>query len=164
MPPHHRILGHLPLLKTVKEKLPPDSHGHYLPSAIRREIPDLGPMFYIDPWPFADPMLIVASPSGAYQITQEHSLPKHPALRTFIHPITGSNDMLTMEGDLWKTWRGVFNPGFSVGHLMKLVPDIMKDVSTFCDILREHVNNDDLFLLDEVTIKMTMDVIGRATL
>ena len=33
----------------------------------------------------------------------------------------------------------LFNPGFSGGHLTSLMPDFVKEVSIFCDILREHV-------------------------
>lgn len=90
--------------------------------------------------------------------------PNPVPLREFLRPVSGPYDLVTMEGELWKTWRGIFNPGFSAGHLMTLVPGIIKDISTFCEILREHASDDDVFLLDEVTVKMTMDVIGRITL
>ena len=164
MPPYSPLFGHLPIMKRVTDKLPPDVHGHYLPAALQREIPSLGPIFYVDAYPFGTPVLVVSSPHGAYQITQEHSLPKFAGLRSFLYPLTGGDDLVSMEGETWKHWRSIFNPGFSAGHLMTLVPGIMKDVLTFCAILREHAEKKDLFQLDYITIKLTMDVIGRVTL
>ncbi|KAI9794418.1 MAG: hypothetical protein M1816_005488 [Peltula sp. TS41687] len=145
-------------------KLPDDVHPHYLPDQLRRVMPDLGPVFYIDNWPFGPQMLVVASPDAAYQITQEHSLPKYPAMRTFLRPLTGEYDLVTMEGQLWKTWRTIYNPGFSAGHLMTLVPDIVKETTIFCDILREHARNQDIFPLKEATDNLTMDVISRVVM
>ena len=164
MPPYNSVLGHLPILKSVTDNLPPNVHGHYLPAALRQEILSLGPIFYVDGYPFSTPVLVVSSPHGAYQITQEHSLPKYAGLRSFLYPLTGGNDLVTMEKDVWKHWRGIFNPGFSAGHLMTLVPGIMKDVLTFREILREHAERNELFQLDLITLKLTVDVIGRVTL
>ena len=132
-------------------KLPPDVHKHCLPAAIRREVPGLGPVFYVDGWPFGASVLVASSPSAAYQITQGHSLPKHPHLRGFLRPLTGEHDLVLMEGSLWKTWRANFNPGFSASHLMTLVPGIMTDVLVFRDILKHHAKKNDLFLLDKIT-------------
>ncbi|SLM34293.1 cytochrome p450 [Lasallia pustulata] len=145
-------------------KLPLDCHPHYLPGQVMRAMPELGPIFYFDAWPMADPMLFVASAAGAYQITQEYSLPKFRVMRDFIDPLAGEYNLVTMEGDMWKRWRSIFNPGFSSSHLMTLIPDILEDTLTFCGILRQHVQKDDMFSLEELTISLTVDVIGRVTL
>lgn len=81
MPPHHPLFGHMLLAKDLLSKVPQDAHPFYLPGLIRRAVPDVGPVFYLDMWPFALPILVVSSPSTAYQITQKHSLPKSGELR-----------------------------------------------------------------------------------
>ena len=145
-------------------KLPNDVHGHVLPNQIELSMPGLGPVFYIDTWPFGPPILAVAAPDPAYQITQLHSLPKFHALREFLRPITGGNDLVTMEGKQWKSWRNIFSPGFSHSHLMTLVPEIMKDILVFCDVLRDLAKKRDIILMDPLTTKLSLDIIGRVAL
>lgn len=109
-------------------------------------------------------MLIVASPSAAFQVTQEHSLPKFPAMREFMRPIAGDFDLVSMDGPMWKTWRGIFNPGFSSAHLTSLVPEIIKEATGFCDILREKTARQEIFPLKKLTDNLTMDIIGKVVL
>ncbi|KAL8771450.1 MAG: hypothetical protein Q9209_003118 [Squamulea sp. 1 TL-2023] len=106
-------------------------------------------------------MLVVASTKGLYQITQEHSLPKHPNLRYFLHPIAQGLDLVTMEGDLWKTWRGIFNPGFSATYLMSLTSGIVEEVDQFCQSLQNLAQTRALFQMKNLTDNLTMDVIGK---
>lgn len=114
------------LLMTYLEPIPPwnpislldqDAHPNYLPDMTQREMSNLGPVYYLDTWPFGPQMLIVSSTRGLHQITQEHFLPKYPALKYFLRPIAESLDLVIIEGDLWKIWRGVFNPGFSANYI-----------------------------------------------
>ena len=164
MPPHHPVFGHLLVAKDVMSKLPSNAHPQYLPGQVRRKYSDVGPVFYLDMWPFSLPILVVASPSAAYQLTQEHSQPKAEGLRNYMRPLTENNDLVTMEGQMWKDWRNVYNPGFSASHLITLVPEILHEISTFSEILREMVRKGDMFSLEDVTVNMTMDIIGRVGL
>ena len=136
MPPYHPILGHLILSRSILSQLPSHVHGHYLPGLIKRKYPDLPPTFYLDSWLFTTPMLVVTSPTGAYQDCQDRSLPKFEALGSFMTPLTGGDDPVTIEGKQWQICRATFDPGFSASHLMTLVPGIVIDTSTFCHILR----------------------------
>ncbi len=61
---------------------------------------------------------VASSPPIAHQVTQEHSLPKYPALRQFLRPLAVDYDLMLMEGPIWKRWRGIFNPGFITTHLV----------------------------------------------
>lgn len=164
MPPHHPVFGHLKLVAGIMSRLPKDVHGHVLPHQIGLLMPELGPIFYIDTWPFGPPILAVAAPDPAYQITQSHSLPKFHALREYMRPMTGGNDLTTMEGKEWKTWRNIFNPGFSSGHLNTLVPEIMEDISAFCEILRDLAKKPDIVLMDPLTSNLSLDIICRVAL
>jgi len=164
MPPHHPIFGHLLLANDLLSKLPRDAHPSYLPGLIRRAIPDVGQVFYLDMWPFSRPILVVSSPSVAQQFTQERSLRKSPEVHTWLKPLANNQDLVSLEGQGWKQWRNVYNPGFSASHLIHLVPQIAAEVSTFCDILNERVQSGAILPLEEATVNLTMDTIGRIVL
>jgi len=164
MPPWNPIFGHLLFLRKIMSKLPSDAHPHYLPDQIRRALPDLGPIYYIDAWPFMTPTLVVASPATLSQITQEHVLPKFPAIRDFLGPLTSGVDLVSMDGQQWKTWRSVFNPGFSASNLMTLVPGIVEDAEVFCGVLKKRAARGKVFEMKTMTDNLAMDVIGRVVL
>lgn len=114
MPPHSIVLGHLGLVASITKSLPRDAHGHYLAEQILQRYPALGPSFYLDLWPFSDPMLIVTDPDMIAQFWQpERLLPKHPGVKRFVYPITGGYNLNCLAGEQWKLWRKLFNPGFS---------------------------------------------------
>jgi len=138
MPPYSIFLGHLPVVQKIISSLPSDAHPHYLPDELRRTYPELGPNFYLDLTPFAPSMLVLTSPDVIHQVTQVHPLEKFPSMKTFLMPLTGGLDIVTMKGQMWKLWRGIFNPGFSAGHLMTLVPSIVLKTETFRSILEAH--------------------------
>lgn len=164
MPPYNPIFGHLAFAYKLTSRLPKDAHPNYLPDMIRRELPDLGPVYYLDTWPFGPQMLIVASPSSLYQVTQEHSLPKYHAMKTFLQPITEGLDIVTMEGQAWKIWRSIFNPGFSASHLMTLTSCIVEETRKFCDLLQGYLQSDQVFRMKDLTDYLALDVIGRVVL
>lgn len=164
MPPHHPLFGHLKLVAGIMSQFPSDVHNQILPNQLRRRFPEMGTMFYLDTWPFGDQLFVVVAPDAANQFTQSHSLPKFHALAGFLHPLTGGNDLVSMEGSQWKTWRNIFNPGFKGSHLLTLIPEIMKDVSLFCDILRKAAEKSDIVLMDPIATRLTLDVIGRVAL
>ena len=127
-------------------------------------MPEIGPVFYLDMWPFSLPFLVVTSPFAAHQFTQEHSLPKSDGLRRVLRPLAQNQDLVSLEGPAWKKWRNVFNPGFSASHMILLAPQIANEVSTFCQVMRERAKAGNMFLLKEATVNLTMDVIGRVIL
>ena len=164
MPPLHPVFGHLLVLSKIMSRLPKDAHPHYLPDQIRRAYPELGPIFYIDAWPFLTLTLVVASPNTLYQITQERTLPKFPAISDFLYPLTGEKDIVSMDGREWKTWREIFNPGFSAGHLMTLVPAMVKQTAIFCRILSNLSDKGKTFRMKKLTDGLTIDIIGKIVL
>lgn len=115
-------------------------------------------------WPANRPLLVVSSPSVAYQFSQERPLRKSPELRRWLRPLADNKDLVSLEGPTWKKWRNVYNPGFSASHLISLVPLIAEQVSVFCNILRERTKVDAIFPLEEATMNLTMDTIGRIVL
>ena len=164
MPPWNPVLGHLYFCYKITSQLPQDAHPGYLPDMVRRRLPNLGPIYYLDLWPFGPQMLIVSSVEGLYQITQEHSLPKFPALRYFLYPIAQGMDLVTMEGELWKFWRGIFNPGFSARYLTTLTSSILEETDKMYAILQEHSRKKTRFSMKDLTDNLTMDIIGRVVM
>jgi hypothetical protein len=47
--------------------------------------------------------------------------------------------------------------------MLNLVPTIVESVEVFCEQLRKHVNKD-VFKLDDMLTRLTMDIITKTTL
>lgn len=164
MPPYNLSFGHLLFRNKIMSGVPRDTHLQYLPDQIRRAIPELGPNYCIDTWPFGPVILVISSPLTMPQITKEHFLPKHPGLRSFLHPLTDGLDIVTMEGQQWKHWRNIYNPDFSANHLIALVPDIVHETAAFYQILQEHADTGDIFPMKDHTDNLAVDVMGKVVL
>ena len=145
-------------------KLPSDINGHVIPRQILLRFPNLASVFYLDTWPFGPPMMVITSAYCANQVTVAHSLPKFAAMRDFMKPMTGDMDLLTLEGDEWKAWKNIFQPGFNSGVLMTMIPKMTEEVVTFCQILREHAASGNVFSMDPLTVNLSLDIIGRLLL
>jgi len=165
MPPHNIVLGHLGLAASIQKSLPSDAHGHYLADQIRQRYPDLGSTFYLDLWPFSDPMLVVTDPDVIAQFSApDRLLPKHPGVKTFMYPITGGYDLNCLDGETWKFWRKLFNPGFSAAHMQSLVPTVVEEVAIFRKDLLQRAEEGELFSFEDHALKLAIDVIGRVAL
>ncbi|KAF7900825.1 hypothetical protein EAF00_003046 [Botryotinia globosa] len=137
MPPHHWLLGHIPLSASIIGSLPPYAHGVYVGDQIRQRYPHLDSALYLDNWPLAAPILVVLKPDMMYQLIQANQIPKDKSIRAFLKPLTGESDLVTLEGDTWKYWRAIFNPGFSAGY----------------------VSNGKMMFLEDASLNPTIDII-----
>ncbi|EME82297.1 uncharacterized protein MYCFIDRAFT_138822, partial [Pseudocercospora fijiensis CIRAD86] len=162
-PPHSWILGNLKVMAEVAMALPRRVHPHVFPALVRRKH-RLASFFYVDVWPMSDPFIAVMDPDICQQFSVEHQPLKHPSLRTFLEPLCGKDDMLSIDGAKWKKWRSMFNPGFSTQHLTTLVPGIVDDCLTYCDILSERAKTKQIFRLEEASTRLTIDIIGKVVL
>ena len=109
-------------------------------------------------------MLAVGSLDGLRQITQDHSLPKHHAMKTFLEPIADGQDLVTMEGSEWKRWRAIFNPGFSMSNLLTMASGIVDETSTFCRSLDSLSHSQEVITMKSLTDFLTLDIIGNIVL
>lgn len=132
---------------------------HYL-----RKKYDLPPIFYIDTWPFGPSICAVTDPEVANQMTVKPFLPKGQEVADTIWPLAGVRNLVCMNGPEHKRWRAIFNPGFSDVHLMSLVGGIVDDALAFTDVLAQHAEGQDMFMLEQAATKVTIDVIGRVVL
>jgi cytochrome P450 len=161
MPPHHWLLGHIPFSVSIIRSMPPFAHGLYVGDQIRQRYSHLDSAFYLDAWPFATPILVVLKPDMMFQLTQANQIPKDKGLRRFLEPLTGKEDLVTLEGAAWKRWRAIFNPGFSATHITSLIPGMIEEVEVFKSILNKHAKTGDILYLEEATLNLTIDIIGR---
>ena len=163
MPPHSSLLGHLSAVGKIASKHPPGATFQYAPYELRDVLPHRG-TFYLDIWPFSAPLLVLASPNSLRQATQEHSLPKYPNMQKFTKPIAGEQNLLTMEGQAWKTWRTLLNPSFNPSNISELLPAMIDDVSVFKNLLKARADQRDIFRLKALTDNLVMDINGRLVL
>jgi cytochrome P450 len=166
MLPHSFLFGHLIHVGKVMSKVPPLVAGQSVPLLLHREYPEIfdSGVAYLDLWPVASPMLAVFHPDVMAQFTQETSRPKHALLQTELGPFTQCKDLVCSEGQTWKTWRSIFNPGFSAKNLQSFVPEMLEEILVFKDWLSELAKSGRIAALEEQTSKTTTDVIGRAVL
>ena len=162
-PPHSFLLGSLPIMSETFSKFPARVHPHTVIPLLRKKY-NLPPIFYVDTWPFGDPLCVVLDPDVASQVTVQPNMPKHRALEEIVLPLTGRNSLLTIEGKHHKQWRNVFNPGFSNNHLMTLIDGVVEDSLVFLDILGKYADSGEMFSMEEAAMRFTVDVIGRVVL
>lgn len=164
MPPWNPILGHLTILPRLLMQLPKGAQQSTMFSRLSKEFPDSDNLFYIDLWPFSNPMIIVSTPNLSYQVCQERDLPRPASLRPFFEPITGGLGLFVMNGEEHRSSRALFNPGFGSNVILEHMTHIVEMGQVYVGKLREHAQNENMFSLDDMTCSYMMDVIGKVTL
>ena len=164
MPPWNPVLGHLMTLPRLLNQLPKGAQQSYCFGILSHEFPESDNLFYIDLWPFSHPILLVSTPNLAYQVCQEHDLPKPDSLLPFFEPITGGLGLFMMNGEEHKNSRALFAPGFSSNAISDNTTNIVEQAEIFVGILRQHARKKDMFSLDDAACWYMMDVIGIVTL
>ncbi|PYH90485.1 cytochrome P450 [Aspergillus ellipticus CBS 707.79] len=157
------LTGHMFVLSEYVNRLPPDANVALATHEIASEFTDTE-IFLLDVWPVSPAQYVVFYPEAASQATTKYNLPKTVIQPRFMQPITGGPSMISMGQTEWKAWRSIFNPGFSAGSMQDLLPEVISSVQVFCDKLREKAKAGHLFCLDDLTTRLTMDVILKVTL
>ena len=161
MPTYHPVFGHFIALKECIQALPPNSVMHVVMQLMAKQFPD--GVFYIDLWPFTSTLMVVGDPFMASQV-ETAFLDKPAAMCSTLEVINGGPSLMTMHGPTWKKWRGLFNQGFAPGYIIGLAPAMAEEVAVFCGLLGQRARQDQVFQLEEYTLRLTFDIIGRATL
>ncbi|KAI0133682.1 AflN/verA/monooxygenase [Xylariales sp. AK1849] len=164
MPEFGFLAGHLLTVKNNLELLPANAVVQYAFWQMSKRFPS--GIFYVNLWPFSGTLLVIATPSGASQATAL-DLSVCPEVVGPIETITGGPSLLSMSiGPEWKRWRRAFSPGFSPGYMMGLAPAIVDEVAVFRKILLGRCSSvtSDIFQLEDLTLKMTFDIIASVTL
>lgn len=112
-------------------------------------------------------LFAVVSPKIGMEITQQNprlTSERPKQLRQFLKPITGGSTLFDMEEKEWKPWRGIFNKAFHSDRVMSLVPGIVQEVLVYAQTLRGLAETGELCFLDPITLRFTIDVIGKTIL
>lgn len=129
----------------------------------REEFPGTGG-FYIDLWPMSGLLYVVFSPQIGVQITQTNAAlhsERPKLLERFFKPITGGPNIFDLPEKEWKPWRLAFNKGFQNNTIMSLVPGMLDQIKVYAEILRGFAEKGEMFCLDPVTLRFTIDMIGK---
>ncbi|KAI0886539.1 cytochrome P450 4V3 [Annulohypoxylon maeteangense] len=172
--PHSLLFGHLPVFLEFRDANPPDINIYWfhtwLIANAEKYFPGHDkppPVVYLDLWPMTGSMAAVFDPIAASQFTQVKSLPKDQIMTDFMMPLTGNMDIVSSDGQLWKTWRARFNPGFSARNLTALLPEIIEESLVFVNGLKDLAGKDEnwgpVFQFEDKTTNLTLDVIVRAS-
>lgn len=164
MPKWNWFLGHLLVLGEYIEKLPPDANVQMAMQQLALTEFAHTEVFLMDTWPMYPAFWVVFDPQAAYQVSNKFNLPKLPLHLKFMMPVVGGPSMHGMNHAEWKYWRSIFNPGFSGGSMMDLVPAVVDSVQVFCDILKQKAGSKEPVQLSKLTNRLTMEVILKVTL
>lgn len=121
-------------------------------------------LLYFDTWPFGEATVAVFDPDLMAQFTQEKSYLKAPMVKAELEPFTGAKDLSTLEGQEWKTWRSIFNPGFSAKNLTALLPAFLEEIQVLKQRLVKAAESGKVIKMEETIQRATVDVICRAAL
>ncbi|ORY08781.1 cytochrome P450 [Clohesyomyces aquaticus] len=150
MPRYNAVFGHMLVLRQQMNDLPADCTTNHFFLKTTEEFPN--GLFYFDLWPFTKPLLVVNSPTAANQLAHA-GLDKPEEINLAMHNLTDGPNLFIMEEQPWKVWRPLFTPGFT----------IVLEVNVFCDLLRGQARHGTMFQLENLTIRLTIDVIGAVS-
>ncbi|KAI0479535.1 putative cytochrome P450 [Xylariaceae sp. FL0804] len=156
------VTGHLLVLQKYLDKMPPDAAVAFAMRELCREYADTE-VFLMDVWPVYPALFTLFGPGPIHQICNKYNLPKTATAALTMRPVTGGPSLISMNGDEWKFWRSLFNPGFSTGAMFNNVPHVVDSVLVFREQLIEKVGRG-MFSLDELTTRLTTEVILKVTL
>lgn len=165
--PHHNFfLGHLLYLKSRIDALPPKAHYQYALGDIGREFFTKDGCFYIDTWPITGLILLNFSPHVALQVLHAGtiSMERPSLLPRFFKPIAGGPNLFDLGEKEWRPWRAIFIKGFNTEQISSLVPGMVEQTLVYCKTLEQLASDGLSFSLDAVTLRFTMDLIGKTIL
>jgi cytochrome P450 len=147
-------------------KWPADVSTSLIPYLISLEYPEYSKhgYFYLDMWPIVNSMIVVSNPDMMVSFTQDVSLPKHRQMPFEFGPFSHGLDLVTSNGPVWKTWRAIFNPAFSLKNIQTYVPIMLQEFNIFRSKLATTASNGNVVNMDKVTMALTVDIIGHAVL
>ncbi|CAI6320752.1 unnamed protein product [Periconia digitata] len=149
-------------MKQHLDSMPPDASALLVVKKLCEEHSETE-AFVLDLWPADRATLVVFGAESSMEVSNKFNLPKPKKQVHMFRPLTGGESVLTMNGDEWKKWRALFNPGFSASHMARLIPTVIQSAETFCDILRQKAGKG-VFRLDSLTTRLTMEIITKVTL
>jgi cytochrome P450 len=161
------VFGQLLFVKRVSRSLPRDAHRDLVfGEIVRRYFPREG-IVYLDLWPAAPPIILIMLAELAAQAAQSNAsvaANRPPEVHAYLCPLTGGLTMFDTPERESKRSRALFGKGFAAANVMAMMPGIVAECLVYRDKLREHPRNGDMFHRNPLTLRLTIDVIGRTVL
>lgn len=96
-------------------------------------------------------------------VLYKQNLPKSPLMTGYLDKFLGDTNIISLEGQKWKSLRSLFNPGFSAMNIMSMADAIVDASLRFRRVLEAKSETNEIFELEEVATRLTIDIIGVAT-
>lgn len=162
MPPFNWISGHILAIVPFMKKFLTDARIYQAVTEMAFFLKEEA--FYLDLWPFSEPLLILTTPTMTCQLTQEFSSPKPSIIQKAFARLRGDRDLFTMSDIPSKQWRAILNPEFNPNHMLQQTPKIVDECRVFCEKMRSRALENQVFSLEEDTLRLALDVIGVVAL
>lgn len=105
-------------------------------------------------------MLFISDPEVAAQpVITTLTQTKDGTVKQIMKQILGNQNIITAQGAEWRALRSLFSPAFQPQHLTSLTDSVVDSCLTLCDILREKSQSNELFKLNETTLRATVEMI-----
>lgn len=152
------LLGNLKALGDAMKRYPADFHPQPMFADMAKEYGFRG-LYYIDTYPFAEPLLIIVDPGVSAQVS---NIPRHPFAVQFLRGLVGKKSIFSTTGAEWQAQRSWFSPAFSLTSITALVPGMVEEVLIFKEKLTKLAVTGETFSMNKVVIRLTFDVIARS--
>ncbi|KAM7213905.1 Cytochrome P450 [Rhypophila decipiens] len=166
-PEHSFLFGHLLYFNKFIARFPSGAHHHYPAAIIAREVFPHSGAYYLDLWPFGDLFITIFSPQITTEITQTNTpltCERPSIIRQWFETITGGPTIFDMGEEEWRPWRAIFNKGFQGDHIMSFVPAMVEETMVYAETLSRAAAKGEICFLDPITLRFTIDMIGRTIL
>jgi cytochrome P450 len=122
-------------------------------------------VLYMDLWPLVPQLMSITNPDMSTQILISPNLPKHQHFQQhYIGTLTKGVDMLSSNGDLWRSLRSVYSTGFSAKNISSMAPWFMEEIGVFKRRLLNAADTGQTVELEAYCLDLTLDVISRTAL
>jgi hypothetical protein len=159
MPPWNPILGHIPFAWHQKLRYPFDIATFIMPRDIYKENFLDEEMFYLDIWPFMDtPLLIICNPSAAAEVSKKLTTKPHFYEAEF-EAESGGPQLLSSNGNLYKSWKRFLNPGFAIKYTNDRVAAYVDSVERFIGKLKEKAEAEAVVQLEDLVSPLVIDAL-----
>jgi cytochrome P450 len=153
------LLGNLAVMGEYSKRFPSDCHPQSLFTEMAKDH-DLRGIYYLDLYPFAQPMVFLLDPAVSAQVDR---LPRHKIALDLIRGLAGTKSIFSTTGTEWLAQHSWFMPAFSISHIMTLVPGIVEETLVFREKLTKYAVSGETFLMNEDVMRLTIDVIARSS-
>ncbi|KAF2107833.1 cytochrome P450 [Lophiotrema nucula] len=161
-PDHSFLFGHLKYTAEFQKALPESTAINTGIALLHDKYPN--GVWYLDVWPFSQPLMVITSPITATQMQKYSSWIKPVDINDAFMVLCAGNNTFSMTEQEWKPWRSLFNPSFSASYMLELAPLIAREAEVLCSNIRRKAQSGGLIEMETLFSSLALDVIGSTSL